>query len=439
MRVAEAVVRWYLALYHRTPDDPGVARTFRDPAKVGAFAVTVAGLRRQDSDELFRLLVATSMFQRRQDLQILRVLRGMSTAQVDDLTRPRRLLALVDEGACAHMRSAADLQEKCDLSKDPISKTGVCSANPRVPCHMKVHTVLMRRYGHFGKVPTSAALMIREAGADGLRELREKVLRTWPEPEARARALESELSKAWRVSNKIACMFLSSLATPDLAAGPTPWTQGIDWTHFVVIDSNVDLFLASIGYAGTGTYEARREFIRDLARRIDLRRLGARLHAFNPRLVQQAMYLFMSATNRKAAARDPEMYNHWVEMEHEAQELSRAADAARRGYQRTKLSRFAFLAGRANNMLARELQQSLNPDKAKKLFETAQTQFEAAVAATSPKEVSPKLLRALVLNSDALGLVDRVFRYFDIWREVAPGDPLLSTERARLSRKYGRE
>jgi hypothetical protein len=244
------------------------------------------------------------MFQRRQDVQIMRILRSLSDGQVDMLTRPRRLLALVDEGACAHMRTTTALHSSCDLTKDPLTKEGTCMANPAVPCHLKRHTVLMRRYGHFGKVPTSAALVLREARVGGLDGLRRKVLRSLRDPASRARALEEELSKAWRVHSKIACMFLSTLATPDLVRGTPPWAAGIDWTHFVVIDSNVDLFLSSIGYHGHSTYAARRAFVRALAERIDLHRLDARLRSFNPRLVQQAMYLFMSATNRRAASRD---------------------------------------------------------------------------------------------------------------------------------------
>jgi hypothetical protein len=304
VRVVAAVVRWYLGAYHGTRDDPGVAPRFRDRRKVGDFAVSSSGVSRGDDDELFRLLVATTMFQRRQDVQILRILRSMSPEQVDALARPKRLLALVDQDTCVHMRTTESLHETCDLTKDPKSKAGVCRANPSVACHLKVHTVLMRRYGHFGKVPTSAALMLREAGVTGLSALRHSVLRATSDPSERARTLEATLSKAWRVSSKIACMFLSSLATPDMAPGPIPWEPGIDWTHFVVIDSNVDLFLSSVGYRGPGTYEARRTFIREIARRIDLRRLNRRLRSFNPRLVQQAMYLFMSATNRKAIARD---------------------------------------------------------------------------------------------------------------------------------------
>lgn len=304
MRATSAVVRWYLRLHHRTVDDPGTARTFRDRRKVGAFAVSADAVRSGDSDALFRLLIATTMFQRRQDLQIMRILRSLSEAQVAQLTRPKLLLALVDEKTCPQMGSTSALHNACDLAKDPATKEGTCSANPHAACHLKVHTVWLRRYGHFGKVPTSAALMLREAGVQGLSQLREKVLRETEDPQQRAEALLRSLSRAWRVSDKIASMFLSALSTPDLASGPTPWADGIDWTQFVVIDSNVDLYLKSIGYRGSKSYDARRAFVRALAQRIDLRRLRRGLIAFNPRLVQQAMYLFMSSTNRKAAARD---------------------------------------------------------------------------------------------------------------------------------------
>ncbi|MCC6644555.1 MAG: hypothetical protein IT374_03160 [Polyangiaceae bacterium] len=202
------------------------------------------------------------------------------------------------------MRSTEALAEECDLAKDPRTRLGRCRANPSAACHLKRHTVLLKRYGHFGKVPTSLALMVREAGALDLPAVRRSVLRQEKDPAARARALEVTLSRAWRVSQKIASMFLSAVSNPDLSAGAAPWSRGVDWTYFVVIDSNVDLFLASVGYRGARSYDARREFVRALAREIDLRELDGRLHPFNPRLVQQAMYLFMSAANRRALATD---------------------------------------------------------------------------------------------------------------------------------------
>jgi hypothetical protein len=213
-------------------------------------------------------------------------------------------LALVEDGGCAHMRTTRALAEACDLDKDPQTHEGCCDANPGVACHLKRHTVLLKRYGHFGKVPTSIALMVRESGAGDLRELRRLVMKRERDPLARAQALERELSRAWRVNQKIASMFLSMITNPDLSRGLAPWSRGIDWTYYVVVDSNVDLFLASIGYNGLGTYDARRNFVRELARGVDLTEFDGTLQAYNPRLVQQAMYLFMSTTNRRAAAAD---------------------------------------------------------------------------------------------------------------------------------------
>jgi hypothetical protein len=90
---------------------------------------------------------------------------------------------------------------------------------------------------------------------------------------------------------------------PDLAPGVDEW-KDVDWRHFIVIDSNVDLFLSSIGYRGLMTYEARRSFLRELARRIDLSAMQAGMRRNNPRIVQQAMFLFMSATNRRNMPKD---------------------------------------------------------------------------------------------------------------------------------------
>lgn len=295
-----AVVEWYLQYHYGRTSDPGVVEMFCDPARVGAFAVERRALRAGDGRAMFRLLVATAMFQRRQDVQILRILQGISARDADELGDMARLLALVDEGECEYMRTTTLLAERCDLSKDPRTRRGCCRANRKVTCHLKRHTVLLKRYGHFGKVPTSIALMVREAGIEDLAALHRRVIADEADPLARAKALEHELSRAWRVNQKIASMFLSMVTNPDMSRGLAPWSQGVDWTYFVVIDSNVDLFLASIGYQGNGTYDARREFVRAIAREIDLSALSPKLRAFNPRLVQQAMYLFMSSANRRA-------------------------------------------------------------------------------------------------------------------------------------------
>lgn len=277
---------------------------FCEPSRVGAFAVDRAALRAGDGRALFRLLVATAMFQRRQDVQILRILRGVGRADAREISDAERLLALVNKGGCVHMRSTRALAEECDLDKDPLTRVGCCRANPEIACHLKRHTVLLKRYGHFGKMPTSIALMVRESGAADLSALRRRVMRRARNPLERAELLERELSRAWRVNQKIASMFLSMVTNPDLSRGLAPWSRGLDWTYYVVVDSNVDLFLRAIGYRGPSSYDARREFVRELARSIDLTRFDATLRPYNPRLVQQAMYLFMSTANRRAAESD---------------------------------------------------------------------------------------------------------------------------------------
>jgi hypothetical protein len=303
VEVSRAAVAWYLRTHYGRSGDSGTLSMFCDSAKMGAFAVSREGIAAGDAAELFRLLVTVAMFQRRQDLQILRILRSLSDADAAEISSMSMLLRFVDEGRCPHMRSVESVTEDCDLAKDDL-KRGCCQKNPSFGCHMKRHTVLLRRYGHFGKVPTSIALMVREAGGGDLNGLRKRVLAEVKDPLARAVALETALSRAWRISQKIASMFLSCVTNPALSPGAAPWSEGVDWTYFVVVDSNVDLFLGSIGYRGAGTYASRRAFVRALAERIDLRELSPTLDSYNPRLVQQAMYLFMSASNRRAAQDD---------------------------------------------------------------------------------------------------------------------------------------
>ncbi|UQA57438.1 hypothetical protein [Polyangium aurulentum] len=303
VHITEAVVRWYLSTHYGTPDDRGVTQNFCDPRRVGAFAVEAHAIAERDGAQLFRLLVAVVMFQRRQDVQIARILRSLEPADVEELATPARLLQMIDTADCENMRSTALLREACDLTKDPVTKEGRCGVNPDIQCHLKRHTVLLRRYGHFGKVPSSAALVIREAGARDLAEMLAQVRASVRGKQARARALVDALSRAWRISEKISAMFLSMVTNPDLTPGVDEWTD-VDWRHFIVIDSNVDLFLSAIGYRGFMTYEARRWFLREVSRRIDLSTLRKGLRRDNPRIVQQAMFLFMSSTNRRAMPGD---------------------------------------------------------------------------------------------------------------------------------------
>jgi hypothetical protein len=299
LRKTRAVTAWYFRRYYRTPWDIGTDLTFCDPSKVGAFSVDPAELAAGTGGALFRLLVTVTMFQRRQDRQIFRILTGLSAGDATELSTQPMLLSLSARSPCPHIKSVKALETACDLAKDPRTRGGTCTRRPGTACHLKRHTVLLKRYGHFGKVPTSIALMAAEGGGD-LPKLRSRVFAESSDHAVRARRLLVEISRAWRVNEKIGSMFLSLVCVPGISAAP-PWRDGIDWTHFVVIDSNVDLFLAYLGYRGRGSYEARRDFIREISRGVDIAAYVPESPAYNPRLVQQAMYLFMSRTNRRAS------------------------------------------------------------------------------------------------------------------------------------------
>ncbi len=289
-------MRWHF----RSQTEPGTVKMFSNRKLLGAARTPARAVAANDGKALFRVLVATAMFQRQRDVQVQRILRSLSPREAAELLDPRALVLAARRSPCRHLRSVTELHEVCDLTKN--GATPVCGANPRAACPPKKHARMLRRYGDFGKLPISAALVVETEGS--LPKLRARVLREFDHPHERALQLEAAIARVWRVSTKIAAMFLSCIANPDLSP-EAPWADALDWTHFVVIDSNVDTFLASIGYVGDDDYEAKRAFVRALALAIDLRALDGRLrHAFNPRLVQQAMYLFMSTANRRAAPRD---------------------------------------------------------------------------------------------------------------------------------------
>jgi hypothetical protein len=295
---------WYLESYFKTSDDVGVPSMFCREDRVGHFAVDAAALAAGDGHALFRLLVTMAMFQRRSDIQIMRVLRGIPESDARVMTDARELLRLSDTGPCELARSLGKIKSRCDLTKDRNTKLGTCGVRPDATCHLKDHTELLKRYGHFGKMPTSAALLLRAHDATSLAQLKDRIWAETTSRHERAKRLETAISNSWRVSEKIATMFLSAITNRDLSGDLAPWADGVDSSRFVVIDSNVDLFLRTVGYAGPMTYQARRSFIQALARRVQLDELHRGLSAYNPRLVQQGLYMFMSVSNRRASAKD---------------------------------------------------------------------------------------------------------------------------------------
>jgi len=123
--VTARVVDWYLCTHHRRPSNVGTIATFSDPGQVGHFAVTVEEYERGDAAALFKLLVAVTMFQRRQDAQILRILRSLTRQEVASLTDASHLLRRAAGSRCDALQSNHQLLAWCDLDKHPWTKAGV--------------------------------------------------------------------------------------------------------------------------------------------------------------------------------------------------------------------------------------------------------------------------------------------------------------------------
>jgi hypothetical protein len=168
---------------------------------------------------------------------------------------------------------------------------------------VKDSTVVFNRMGDMGKLPTSAWLRLWKAG--GVREVLAEVCRDEASPTKRAELLVERFARVHRVGRKLATMFVSALSTPALAPGLTPWFPDIDGNDLVVVDTNVARAVDALREPGAPrTYDARERWVREQAAQLDLLDFRADLPRYSPRLVQQALYVFCSKSNR-AARGDP--------------------------------------------------------------------------------------------------------------------------------------
>jgi hypothetical protein len=97
------------------------------------------------------------------------------------------------------------------------SARATCGHLPRAACHVKDATLLLRRMGDMGKLPTSAWLHLWKGGA--LQRELAAVVAAHADPRARADAVVDRFSAVYRVGRKLATMFVSALSTPALAPG----------------------------------------------------------------------------------------------------------------------------------------------------------------------------------------------------------------------------
>lgn len=293
----ERIVAWYFRSAYGRWEGPGTRPFYCDPERVGHFAVDPADLAAGKSSSLFQLFVALSMFQARRDTVIMAQQRAMSRSDAATLSSIASLRRAARSSPCELLETAAEFEAECSVRK--TSDGADCDHHPSARCQVKRATVLMRRMGDMGKLPTSAWLRIWH---DGRFEQRiADVINGDLDPSERAEQLARLFEAVHRVGRKLATMFVSALSTPALAPGLTPWYPAVDGNLLVVVDSNVARVVDALRSAqASRTYAARAAWVRRQAACVDLRRFGRNLPAHSPRLVQQAVYVFASRSNRIA-------------------------------------------------------------------------------------------------------------------------------------------
>lgn len=268
-----------------------------DPARIGAFAVRPDDLVARDEAALFRLFVALSMYQALRDVVIMRQQHSLSQASVRVVSDLCLVERSVGSHHCPLLRSDNMFEDGCDVSK--VGEVVDCGTCPGSGCHVKEATVVFKRMGDMGKLPTSAWLRMWKGG--GVGAVVADVCREEASPTKRAALLVERFTRVHRVGRKLATMFVSALSTPALAPGLTPWFPNIDGNELVVVDTNVARAVDALREPGAArTYDARERWVREQAAMIDLREFRRDLPSYSPRFVQQALYAFCSKSNRTA-------------------------------------------------------------------------------------------------------------------------------------------
>lgn len=189
------VLRWYFERVYGHSEGPGLLPFYCDPKRVGAFAVSPDELAVGSPPALFKLFVAMAMFQARRDVVIMRQQAAMATSAVQSLASVSAIRRLASQSACEQLESAASFDAGCSVYKRGAVVD--CSHHPGSPCHVKDATVLLKRMGDMGKLPTSAWL---HAWKDGrLPRLLAAVKGCEASPQKRAELMVERLSEIHRV------------------------------------------------------------------------------------------------------------------------------------------------------------------------------------------------------------------------------------------------
>ena len=300
---AAAIYGWYVNHYWTTDNDVGTLTFLTRVDKLGYFAIDKDAIEAADEDALFKLLVLTTMFQRLRDQNVCSILRSLSNEQVNSVTRPQLLDLSIRNAECEFCRNNEVLKGQCTVTKLGNSKP-FCDQINVVGCHIREHSHILRRYGHFGKIPSSIYHVMSSNG--GIKSLIHTAIKSSSNRVSRTKYLIESLTDVWRIGPKLASMFVSLLVTENLCKVRAPFVSEFDSSYALVIDINTMSAIERLGYTGSRSYEAQSEFIRVLAVSLTAHsdNFGTAKLEVSPRLLQQALYMFMSKPNRQTVISD---------------------------------------------------------------------------------------------------------------------------------------
>lgn len=169
--------------------------------------------------------------------------------------------------------------------------------------------------------------------------------------------------------------------------------------------------------------------------------LGGVYKSFDPPRLTDAREKYHRAWQLKCA--NENSYRHWVQMELDSHEWTKAFDAAEKGMQILgETRRLLYLAGHARGRYARELLSRAQRVEAQVQIGTARKQLEKALVLPSQlqdrneRALNDDVYRAVVLNCETANDVDGLKEYFDRWLKEHPDSTDAKSEWYRLSAKY---
>jgi hypothetical protein len=169
--------------------------------------------------------------------------------------------------------------------------------------------------------------------------------------------------------------------------------------------------------------------------------LGWVYRFWEPRRVAEAREHFRRASQLKSS--NEEMYRHWALMELHEGEWTRVAEAAERGLKVLPDRQWLlYLAGYGRSRLGKELKTGLHTDRGTRELMQAQSWLERALEVSSADEsvgtpLKSDIYRALVLNCESLGDVDRMRTFLSKWLKEHADEESAQFEARRLQAKFG--